>query len=72
MSTTAAETREEKHARIGQENVDVIPLGRAATAEPMAQTPYIAEERLRKKHPSQRIGREIAEAATVSLPAMRL
>ena len=66
MSTTVAETREDKGRRIGRENVDGVPLGRTATAAPMAPTPSLVEERLTKRRPAQNIGREIAEAATVS------
>ena len=46
--------------------IDGVPLGRMATAAPMAPTPYLAEERPTKKRPTQRIRRGIAEAATVS------
>ena len=61
-----ADTREDKGRRIGRENVDGVPLGRTATAAPMAPTPSLVEELTTKKHPAQHIGCEIAEAATVS------
>ena len=62
----AVETREDKHGRIGREKVDGVPLGRTATAAPMASTPSLAGEWPTKKRRAQPIGRAIAEAATVS------
>ena len=55
MSTTVAGMWEYTRGCIGQDNVDGVPLGRMATADPMAPTPYLAEERTTKKHPAQRI-----------------
>ena len=66
MSVVAAQTREDKRGRVGWENVDGVPLGRMATVAPMDPTPSLAEERTTKKRPTQRIGREIAEASMVS------
>ena len=42
MITTAAETREDKRWRIGQEHVDSVPLSIMETATPMAPNPYPA------------------------------
>ena len=70
MITMSAETWEDRRGRIGRENVDGVPHGRTATAAPMAPTPSLAEERPTKKRPAQRIGQRIAEAATVSSPAV--
>ena len=57
--------REYKRGRTGLENVDGILLGRTAMASPMVPTPYIVEERPKKKLHAQNIKREIAEATTV-------
>ena len=63
----AVDMWEDKHGRIGWENVDGVPLGRTAMAALMAPTPYLTEERPTKTRPAHIIGHEIAEAATVSL-----
>ena len=66
MSAMAADTREDKRENIGRENIYGVPIVRTATEAPMALTPYLAEERPTKKRPVQRIGNNIAEAATMS------
>ena len=60
------ETREDKIRHTGRKSVNSVPLGGTATTSFMA--PYLspAEERPRKKFPTQHIGRRIAEAETVS------
>ena len=65
MSVVAIQTREDKHGRIGRENVDGVPLGRTEMSATMAPTPSLEEERLTNNCPAQHIGRKIAEAVTV-------
>ena len=60
-----AQMQEEKRGSIGRENINGATLGRTETAAPMAPTPSLVETGQKKKRPTQRIGREIAEAATV-------
>ena len=66
MSVVAVHMREDKRGRIGREDVDSVPLCRAATAARMAPTPFLAEERPTKKLLACRIGTNISEALTVS------
>ena len=61
------EMREDNIRHNGRENVDSVPLGGTATVASTAPSLSPAdEERPEKKCPSQRIGRGIAEVATVS------
>ena len=64
------QTREDKCRRIGRENVDSVSLGRTAAAALMSPTPYLAEERPKKKRPTHSIGSGITEEATMSRPAV--
>ena len=56
MSALAAEMWEDKHRRIGREHIDGIPLGRTATADPLAPTSSLTEKGMTKNHPSKYIG----------------
>ena len=60
MRAVSVQTQEDKRGRIGQGNIDGIPLSRTATVDLMAQTPYLIEEHPTKKHPAQHIGHGIA------------
>ena len=60
--------REGKSGIIGQYNVDGVPLGITATADPMDPTPYPMEERPTKKLPAHNIGCRIKIESRVSQP----
>ena len=65
MSVVVAQMQEEKRGSIGRENINGAPLRRTETAAPMAPTPSLVKTKQKKWRPTQRIGRKIAEAATV-------
>ena len=56
MRKEAAETWEDKIGHIGRKIVDGVPLSRAAAAASMDLSPYPAEERSMKNHPTHHIG----------------
>ena len=65
MSTTAAETRDERHRRNGCKNFNDVLLSGTKTANPMAQSQSHVKECTIKKRHAQSIGRGMAVAATV-------
>ena len=66
MGVVAVQIWEDNHRHIGWENIDGAPLGRTATAAPMAPTTSIVEEKTTKNRPSQSIRHKIAEVEMVS------
>ena len=65
MSTTAAETRDERQRHNGCKNFNDVLLSGTTTADPIAQCQSHTKKWPTNKQPAQRIVREIVVAATV-------